>query len=98
MEKYPGIGKRIAEAKEEREETIYTLADKMKVTPSAVSHMQKRGISNRPTIEALARALNVRVEWLLTGEGPMDCSGPSDIELQRLFEAAQQQQPESRGW
>lgn len=26
MEKYPGIGKRIAEAKEEREETIYTLA------------------------------------------------------------------------
>lgn len=96
MEKYPGIRKRIAEAKEGRRETIYTLASKMGVTPSAVSHMQNRGISNRPTIEALARALNVRIEWLLTGEGLMDCSGPSDVELQKLFEAAQQQQPAQR--
>jgi len=67
------MGERIREARKSAKLTLQDVADRLGVTVSAVSQWEQ----NRTSIDLsramkLAHALNVSLQWLIEGDGPMD--------------------------
>jgi transcriptional regulator with XRE-family HTH domain len=72
-----GIGNRIIMLAKQRGITQAEIADKLSISPSAVSAWAKKG--HNPPIKSLpqiADILGVSIEYILTGKG-----GPADLDL-----------------
>lgn len=65
-----GIGKRLREARVSAGLTQAQLAERAKLTQSAIAEIEAGRSRNSAKIIELSRALNVRADWLQTGESP----------------------------
>jgi transcriptional regulator with XRE-family HTH domain len=70
------LGKRILEARTERGWSQQRLADRLKVSKASISQWETHvSVPGTRRLEAIGRLLNVRVDWLLSGEGPRQGGG-----------------------
>jgi transcriptional regulator with XRE-family HTH domain len=85
------LGERIKRALQDKGETHEALAESLGVSVQAVGKWIRTGHVARKNLVALANALGVSLEWLLTGTGPMypDPRQLSDSEV-RLIEKYRQ--------
>ena len=61
------------------------LAERIFINPSTVTRWITGGSTPQPrTVEAIANAIGVRKEWLLTGEGEIDGPASSDARHQAM--------------
>jgi transcriptional regulator with XRE-family HTH domain len=71
------LGTRLRAARELRSISQAALADQIEIRPHSLWRYEADRA--RPSIDrlhALSRALNVRMEWLASGDGPMHPSSP----------------------
>lgn len=64
------LGKRVRERRQELGLTQTQLAEAIGKTQSVIQSLESRDSKKSQHVEALARALRVSTEWLLTGRGP----------------------------
>lgn len=79
----------------ERRITQKELSERIFIAPSTVTRWFTGGSMPQPrTVEAIANAIGVRKEWLLTGEGPVDAN-PERRPIVREIEASYGSDPRS---
>ena len=66
------MARRIAAAIERSGQSQRAVAERMGVTPQAVTRWRRFGYIDKARIPAFCRVCGVRVEWLIAGEGGMD--------------------------
>jgi transcriptional regulator with XRE-family HTH domain len=71
------MGMRLRAAREQRSLKQSELADMVGMRPHSLWRYEAgRAAPGTPRLLKLARALGVRLEWLVSGEGPMATSSP----------------------
>ena len=71
-QKFTGLGDRLVRAREARGLSQSELGDAIDLSYAAISRIETRGQTKRPTLESIARVLRVRFDWLAHGEGEME--------------------------
>jgi transcriptional regulator with XRE-family HTH domain len=89
--KYQGLGERAKERRKELGLTLREVAASVGMTDVAVCRIEQRGSSLRPTIDALARALQVSPEWLMGLSDEKQKLSVDDAELDSILSAVKYQ-------
>ncbi|MGV1836911.1 helix-turn-helix domain-containing protein [Rhizobium rhizogenes] len=81
----PARGRRIRQAISQRKiRKVHALAAELNVSVAAVSRWQNGGHTSLESASALARVLDVSLDWLLLGRGTMDWHRDSTISATEL--------------
>lgn len=96
MDRFEGLGSRVKERRNELGLSMAELAAAAGMTASGICRVEHRGSAYAPTIDVLSRALNCRLHWLATGEGPKENPCCEDAELVILTEKAKRLPDEKR--
>lgn len=72
------LGKRIKQARKRKGLSQARLAELTGSLQATISALEKNDSKSSRNSLALARALEVRTTWLMTGEGPMELDSPED--------------------
>lgn len=76
----PLFGKRLSECMKDNNDTVYTLADYLHLSPSAISKYTSGTMKPKQlTIEAIADKYRINPEWLSGAVGADQCQVPRDV-------------------